>query len=274
MPQISPKYRKDYRSQNYRNLLIARDKEKTKKRAFAIVFSVSLAILIGLGYFLFFSPVFKIKNIKINGLEKIKKENIEQIINKYLEKNKMVIFSRKNFWIFNKDELRGLIFERYYFDSFEIKKKLPSSVIINLKEKQAVVNWLTNNLCFHLDPSALVVEFCEENNGFVTIKNLLDEPLKVGDYAIESWELKQIIELFNAIKTSIRSQLQLTQIEKDGDLLNFNTVEGVILKFNMLLSNGEQLSRLNVLINQDDIKNNLTKLEYIDLRFGEKIYYK
>jgi cell division protein FtsQ len=274
MPQISPKYRKDYRNPDYRNLIIARDKEKIRKRIMRAVVFASLAVILGLGYFLFFSPLFRIKNVEINGLEKIKRENIEQIINGQLEQNKWLIFSRRNFWIFDGKELSNAIFSRYYFEEFKIDKRIPNRVIINLKEKQAIINWLTNNLCLHLDPSALAIEFCETNNGFITIKDTRNQSLKVGEYAVDSAELKRIVKLYDAIKIILADRLKLSQIEKDGDLLNFTAIDGVVIKLNLQLPDEVQISRFNVLMNQNDVKNNLSKLEYIDLRFGEKIYYK
>jgi len=45
------------------------------------------------------------------------------------------------------------------------------------------------------------------------------------------------------------------------------------VRFNSNLTQTEQILRLNTLISQTDVGKTLGNMKYIDLRFGEKIYY-
>ncbi|MBI5077207.1 hypothetical protein HZB94_02405 [Candidatus Falkowbacteria bacterium] len=274
MPQISHKYHKDFCNPDYRNIRLHKDKEKQRRKTGRLFGFFALIFAICLFYFLFFSPLFTIGKIQINGLEKIRAENIDSIVNDYLNGREMLIFRHNNFWIFNKEELKTKIFERYYFDDFKIRKRLLNKITIDLKEKQAVINWLTNNFCFHLDPSALAIEYCEKNDGFIVIRDLQNNELKVGEYAVPSAELKNLVELFNSVKAIVADKVKITNMEKNAEMMDINTEEGIQFKFNMKFPVQEQLSRLSVLVFQENIKNNLNKMQYIDLRFGEKVYYK
>jgi len=259
---------------DYKNPRLIRDKEKTKKRFMSFVFWLIGIAFCGAVYGLLFSPFFYIQNIQVNGLEKVKPENINKIIDEYRFSKKYFVFSKNNFWLFNKNNLQGKVFEHYYFEEFKIKKRLPNRIEINLKEKESAINWLTNNLCYHLDLTAMAIEYCEGGNGLLTIKDLRNEELKVGDSPLEKSELKYIVELNNQVKNIALDKLQLINIEKDDNLLDFTTEQGIMIRLNSDLTIGEQIARLDTLLNQQEIKDNFENLKYIDLRFGEKVYWK
>lgn len=274
MSKISAKYQKDFKNMDYQNPRLIRDRENRTKRIRKIFILLALVFLSGLIYFLFFSPPFRIEKIEINGLEKIKKENIDKIINDYRAERRLFIFSNNNFWLFRKNAVQRAVYERYYFEKFTIKKRLPNRILINLKEKESAINWLTNNLCYHLDLTGLAIEYCEQAGGFLAIKDLKNHELKIGEWAVGSAELKYIVDLFQQTKKITEGKLNLIHIEKTDNLFDFITEQGIVIKMNANLTIDEQTARLDTLLNQPEIKENLATLKYIDLRFGEKVYYK
>ncbi|MEK7512415.1 MAG: FtsQ-type POTRA domain-containing protein [Patescibacteria group bacterium] len=273
MSNISSKYQKDFKNSDYKNPRLIRDEQLKQKRVGKLVSLVSLVLLVSLAYFLFFAPFFTIKEIEINGLNKIKKENIDQIANDYRYQRDWLIFSRNNFWLFDKDDLTEKIFSHYFFEEFKINKHWPNRITITLKEKESAINWLTNNLCYHLDLTGLAIEYCEENNGYLTIKDLSDNKVEVGDRTIETKDLQYILELYQQLQKVLDKKLNIAYIEKTNNLLDFVTKEGIVIKLNSNLTPQEQVARLETLLNQQEIKENLLKMKYFDLRFGEKIYY-
>ncbi|MBT7348081.1 FtsQ-type POTRA domain-containing protein [Candidatus Falkowbacteria bacterium] len=258
---------------DYKNPRLIRDKENKKNRLFKFVGWLMAIAVIGLLYLLFFSPVFKIQSLEINGLEKIKPENINKIIDEYRYDKSWLVFSHNNFWSFQKSEIKTKIYNHYYFEEFEIKKKWPNEIIINLKEKKSAINWLTKNLCYHLDLTGLAIEYCEESNGYLTIRDLHDQGLEVGEVALSAKDLDYIRDMFAQLNVVVGEALHLINIEKQDNLLTITSEEGIELRLNSNLTVQEQITRLRTLLSQPEVKGNLTNLKYIDLRFGEKIYY-
>ena len=273
MSNISSKYKKDFKNTDYKNPRLVRDEQKVKTR---IAKFIAIAGFVGIGalvYFLFFLPFFTIKEIEINGLIKIKRENIEKIVNDYRAGKDWLIFSKNNFWLFDKNELTEEIFRHYFFEEFKIKKRWPNKIVITLKEKKSAINWLTNNLCYHLDLSGLAIEYCEENNGYLTIRNLSVNEVKLGERPIETDELQYVIKLYEQLTLVIDKKLNIAYVEKTNNLLDFVTQEGIVIKMNSNLPAQEQTARLATLLGQPEVIKNLLKMKYFDLRFGEKIYY-
>lgn len=273
MSNISSKYQKDFKNNDYKNPRLVRDEQRQRKRISKLVLFVLLVSLVALVYFLFFAPFFTIKDVEINGQNKIKKENIDKIVDEYRFKRDWLVFSRNNFWLFDKADLTEKIFSHYYFEEFKIKKRLPNKIQITLKEKESAINWLANNLCYHLDLTGLAIEYCEENNGYLTIKDLSNNKVEVGDRAIETENLQYVLTLYQQLEKVLEKKLSVAYIEKTNNLLDFVTKEGIVLKLNSNLTSQEQIARLETLLNQPSIKENLLKMKYFDLRFGEKIYY-
>ncbi len=274
MPKISPKYQRDYKNMDYQNPRLIRDKENRKKRIKNFLIAIILIVVGGLIYFFLYSPLFWIERVEVSGLEKVKSENINRFIDDYRFGRDYYVFNRNNFWLFNKNKLKTIIFEHYYFEEFTIKKKLPNIILITLKEKESAINWLANNLCYHLDLTGLAIEYCEENNGYLTINDLQNQEIKIGESAIENKELQYIVGLYSQTKKITERKLDLIQIEKTENVLDLITKQGILLRFNSTLAVSEQVARLDTLLNQEEIKNNLEQMKYIDLRFGEKVYYK
>lgn len=273
MPNISSKYQKDYKSakfQNPRNL--RKKKERNKFLIKALVF-FSVILFISILYFLFLSPYFKIETININGLNNISKEKFEQIVSDYQSSRKLLLFSRTNILIFLEKDLENKIGKSYLLEDIEVIKHYPNQIDINILEKQAKITWLTQNQCFHLDEEGTVIEYCEDNNiDFIKLKDSGNHDLQIADQAVNQDQILYFIKL----KELLSSQIDCVMFEFDKNKPQSITVvtdKSFYLLINKDINLSEQVSRLFVLLESDDFKQEIDEIKYIDLRFGEKIYY-
>ncbi|MFH0779553.1 MAG: hypothetical protein V1928_01715 [Parcubacteria group bacterium] len=274
MPQISSKYQKDFKNLDYKNPRIIRDQAKAKSRWIKLALLFVFVAIAGLAYLIWLSPVFQIKQVEISGLNKVKRESLDKIIDQYRFSRKWLAFSRNNFWIFNCNDVKNAIAEKYFFDDLKIEKKLLNRVEIGLKEKESTVNWFSKGQCFRLDPSGLAIEYCEDSGGLLKIRNMQNSDLSIGQRAINAGELAGIIAFNEQLSRLIKGKWTIAIYEKTANSLMAKTLEGAAIYFNSALPAAEQIGRLAALMNQSDIKSNLGKINYIDLRFGDKVYYK
>lgn len=96
-----------------------------------------LAGAIWIIYFFFASDNFSVKTVKINGLKNIPRAELENIAAARLNQRHVLLFSGKNILLFSNNDLRRDIAKKYVLDDLQIKKKLPHSLLINIREKQA-----------------------------------------------------------------------------------------------------------------------------------------
>lgn len=271
---ISKKYQKDYSNAKFDNPRLVKVKENRMKRFRKFIYALFVVFFFGLLYIFFYSPFFEIKNFQINGLEKVRKENIEKIINDYQGKRNFLIFSRNNFWNFDKNELVSEFNKYYVFENLEIKKKLPDGVIINLVEKQSAINWLVGDLCYHLDMTGTAIEYCEGGNGLLTIKDVGMNQIDIGDVAIYADDLKYLVELNEQGRNILKDKFQPIIYEKNKNAVTAKMESGPEIRFNTNIEVGDQVSRLDLLLKEAAISEQFLQMNYIDLRFGEKVFYK
>jgi len=274
MSKIKEKYQKDYKNISYKNPRLIQKQEKRKKKAKKLVLLIIAVIIAAVFYFIFFSYYFQIQQAEVVGLKNVKQENIDQIVNEYRFGKKFGIFSKNNYWFFNKNDLKDKISKNYKFENLEIEKQLPNLALIKIKEKKAQLAWLTNNLCYHLDTTGLAIEFCEGEDNYLRIKDMTDQPIEIGDAPLSEDELDYFIELMYQVNRIGQEQFFVEGMEKTDNNIEIKTNTNFKIFVNQSLGVEEQLARLEFLLSQNEIRNNLVNIEYFDLRFGEKVYYK
>ena len=273
MSNLSLKYQKDYKNAEYSNPRLTRDREKRSRRWRGFCLTIFMAVITGLIYLLFFSPLFEIKEVSINGLEKIKSDSIAKILSEYRGERRWLFLSNNNFWLFDAAAVESRLGQKYFFEKLEIKKKFPAAVTISLEEKISAVNWLTNNFCYHLDMTGMVIEYCDSATQNMTIKDGANRAAEIGQPAITREELVYLVEISDQFGMRTKNQFRTKQIEKFGNLFDFIQETGPILRFNYNLTAAEQIQRLGSLLEQPDFVASMSDMKYIDLRFGEKVYY-
>ena len=272
---ISKKYQKDYSNSKFDNPRIIQKKERRRHRFKKFFYSLIVVAVLGVLYVLFFSPFFKITNVEINGLEKVHRENLESIIDDYQSSSRrLFIFSKNNFWFSDKLELIDRIEERYAFEELSVKKRFPNKLIINLKEKASAINWMVGNMCYHLDLSGMAIEYCENGQGLISIRDQVAEAVEIGEVVVEAEVLEYIVELDTQARSILKDIYHPLFYEKNMDTLIVKMETGPEIRFNCAIGAGEQVSRLDLLIKDSSVKDSYDGLSYIDLRFGEKVYYK
>jgi len=120
----------------------------------------------------------------------------------------------------------------------------------------------------------MAIEYCDGAGKNITIKDMMNSAVTIGESAISRDELIYIVELAEQYAMIMKIQIMELQIEKTENLLDFIAETGPVVRFNSNLTQAEQIARLGTILEQPDFAARMNNLEYIDLRFGEKIYYK
>ena len=215
---------------------------------------VSLVIL--LVYFLFFHSFFEIKNIEISGNNKVKTEQISNLIEK------------KNIFLFNKKEARGKILNNFpEIVEVIIKRNLPATIKIEIEERKPVA-LICQNDCFFIDKKGIIFEKTE-NNEILKIKNLtLNQELKLGEKALEKEQLDKFLKIESNLKQDLGIKTDLIELVSEKRL-NVYISEGWQVYFDLQGDIDWQLVELKTILEKEISLEEREKLEYIDLRFDK-----
>ncbi len=285
-----------------RILELKRKKRKTfrNKMLFAcflvIVFFVGLSLLSRW-------PKININNIQISGNKIIESKMIEDIAERDISGNYLWVFPKSNFILYPKKEIMkdlALKFKRLKDISLNVENL--SSLNISLTERTALYtycgiapdlgtlpmageNSISNQKCYFIDDGGYIFDKAPYFSNGVYLK-LYGKTITNGDDPSGSYffqlYFKKLVA-FNETLKEIDIKPVAFYIEDNGDARiilpsssGVQTGPEIIFKlgsdYDQLAENLQSILTTEPL--QSNFKNKYSSLEYIDLRFGNKVYYK
>ena len=249
-----------------------------------ILAALIILTLVFLGWVLFFNRYFEIENVTVAGGQKIEDYKIYNIIGEQMEKKKLLFFNQSNIFIFSKRQAKKNILENYFVDNLKIKRKLPKTIKISFTERKPAAVWREGDEYYYIDENMNVLLKIDSLNvstaDYIILKNNSEESEIKKDKTVNKVEvgeeyLKACLNLTAKAKSAGIPIDRNCEVSKKEASINLNVVDnGPKIFFNIEEDLGAQFKKLEILILGKLKGEALKKLDYIDLRFGEKVYYK
>jgi len=271
------KIKKDYQSKNLKNPFF-RKKEKEKKpgvwRWWIIIILFSFILI---AWLIFIAPFWNIKKIQINGLTRLPNNELENIIFEQVKAKHGWIFSESNIFVFKKSSAADKIIANYNFSNIEIHKKLPNTLIINVQERPYSFIFQEGSGLFYASADAYVIKdqvvseedkkkyFILENK---TSNSLINEKYKIN---INNSYLNFAIKLNSALSARHELSIEKSIIDQEYNTIKVKIANGPLIYFNVNDDIEKQIEYL-LLVKKEKIGDNFSRTNYIDLRYGEKIF--
>lgn len=261
--------------------------EKTRK---ALQFALSFAVMIGIFYLLFLSPIFQIKNIEVYQIvsqpnpdnpeetiqtrEAFQNDQLQNLLNRSILRNIILL---------NTQSLKNTLNETIInLEDLEIQKQLPNKLIIEFKQFDRVANLI--NLVgpgkiqknFLIDENGKAVNSGEQRSDLPTIRIQTDEPFQNNKTALKPEQLNYALLAHQYFEDNFDLQItDLTYLVKAREIHIYTSNQQTIW-LDTQQSYEEQLDKLKAALPKLNIYE--TPLQYIDLRIksatGQKIIYK
>lgn len=248
-----------------RKKYFSRRKSFYKKRWFWRYFLI-LIFFLGLSWLFFKSPYFKIKDIKIEGIEKETSEEIKKNI------------KLANIFLIDSKNLLKNTKERFpYIDRIKIKRDFPNSLLLQVIKREPAALFCFDRemfFCFLISKEGVIFSQEKREDLFKIFMNKKKPPL-LGERVIEESLMRNILLLENKLK---EIDLRLYEVEILLNELRVKTEKGFYLYFSK--NNLENQIEIFPLVFEETIsEQEKEKLEYIDLRGIRKnkkgkIYFK
>jgi len=253
---------------------IRKKKSIFKKPVFWSLFLFSFLVAGGIYFFVFFEK-FQISKITVLGNGKVQTSAVEKLISAGIEQRFWFVSSRSIFLV-NPGKISRIILEKYpVIGSVEIKKQYFNALIVNIKERKPFVIFCekTEN-CFFLDESSVAFEgVANIVEGFSIVRQFEEKEIVLGKEVVK----KEIMEAISKIQKNFEENLKL-KIEEfnisSSERLDVKTNENWQVYFSTAFDIDLQITKLNYLLEKELPKENRVELQYIDLRFKDRAYYK
>lgn len=251
-----------------------RRKKSLLKNRFLRPAVLMLIIFFGIFYLICFYPIFQIKKIIITGEEKVLTRDIENIVEREIEK-KILFFSSKSVFLLKPSKIEKAILNNFPEISGVKIKRGVSVLDIIVIERVGVASWCQEQECFLIDEKGIAFKK-KDGDGpqpflKIRVSNQTNDE-KLGKKVIEKEKLSQILEIETKLKENSKIPLEEILIISNTRL-DAKTREGWQVFFNPEEDIDWQLTKLDLVLKQEIPLEQRKNLEYIDLRFS-RVYYR
>src|SRR3989344_1513700 len=276
-----------------RSILISprlEDFRKKRRRKFvkkALVFFVLFLILfVGLGKLSAWQKI-NIENIEVSGNRVVDESEIEALARGGISGYYFWLYPKSNFLIYPKRQIARAITENFKtIKNVAIKLSGNQTILIAVSEREPKYTWCgdlppdagTNTPCYFMDDTGFIFAHAPFFSGDVYFRffGSVAETTPLGEYFTEG-NLSKLVSFRSAVE-SFNLTPSFIVVGRDGDaeLYLARNAKGNAPKI-IFKPNGDiekAVENLKAVLESEDIKEKLSTLEYIDLRYGNKVYFK
>lgn len=228
-------------------------------------------------FFVFlYLPKFRIKNIEINGNKNLI-QKIRIVADEELNKKILFLIPKNNFFVFKKGNLKEKILQNAAsIKTVEINKNFPDTIILNIEERTEAGFYCVDaemSKCFSLDEEAVIFEkktINSEEKKLIFIASTSTEAVKQNDKIMDKKIFAEIISFSDSAEKILGLKTRKIILNRNEYNVFFENSFYAIVNKEQINSAFENLK----LILESQIKDKKNNLEYIDLRFQNKAFFK
>ena len=274
---------------NYKAQYRSPRRVKIKKSVFRGRFfwpGISALFLSGvLFYLIVFFPPFQIKEIKITGNAAVLEESILEKIEDKINMKIINFFSRSIFLVNLREIEKNILSDSPKLAGVRVERNFPGIISAVVEERVGLAGWRgagvepensnnQNNKYFLIDKEGVIFEEADLAETPVKITNR-ESPsdFSLGAKVIEGELLSHILKIESNLKEKFKISVSEFLIVS-RDRLNVKINEGWEAYFNPGEDMDWQLTKLVLVLEKEIPPDFRRNLEYIELRFGERAYFK
>lgn len=270
-----------------------------RRRRKIFAFKTILVFLILIGFVFLFSwlskmPSIQIENIEVSGNLTVSKDEIINLIRtetsakyfKLFSKNSVFLYPKKIIGIKLADDFKGI-------ETVSIKSKGLKTLIVSMVERKPNSLWCFNESedgnvpknensgkCYFLDKEGVVFSEAPDfsGNSFLRYYGLLDDVEQpIGENYMSSEKFKEVSRFIGSLEIlGIKVATFRAESENDYEIDLKNGIKIILdgkQPFDKTLENIQSILT-EVDLKRDYSPSNPPKINYVDLRFGNKVYLK
>ena len=273
-----------------RSQLTSKKFAKKRKKFFWI--NISLIIFVIL---LFFTAIYyllrlekiTISDISVQGNSAISTLEIITIANLELRGGYYYLFPKKNIFIFPNKKIEERIKDKWKrVDTVNIKRESLSAIKITVSEKTAKFLWCGDvlsidsekNQCYFIDKTGYVFSSAPSfsPNVYIRFYGNIEASDPIGQEYLKVSDFEGLTSFIDGL---LKADIKVSKLLSfnDGEYA-FYLSSGPKILFNNRQDFRKTLGNLETLLNsdeyKDDVKKSATPIDYIDVRFGNKVLYR
>ena len=251
----------------FRNPSLYNSRKKPERKKFHFSFAIFklvlfVAVLIVGAYYLFLSPIFIVKEILVEGVSLVSKEDVVKMIPK--NQNLLLMDTQKI--------INNIIASHSEVSDVQIFRGLPDAVKIIILEKDGSIVWQSGEIKYLVSTQGEVARQIKGDEG-VNLPVVIDKknvPVVASQKIVSANFIVFVKNVFDSFFTETNIKPVNFEINETTFDVNLVTDAGFYIKMNSLRSSKKQIDNLKLVLasKRSEVR------EYIDLRIDGWAYYK
>lgn len=256
-------------------------KRNNARRVFGLVLKIGLPIVFLVGViFVLRADFLQVKNIEVLGAENISGEEIKVTVQNWTSGSRFLVIPKTNILFLRKQKLAETLISAFpRLEKVEIKKQyFNKGIALQINERGADFLWClpvqtgaSSEECFYMNKSGLIFERAQNLESKFVFRGVV-----TGDPIMQTFATADKIQIYlNFIDIFQKAGFETTYINIES---SDKAVAGVSVGEVFFNPEETDLTAVaqNVLLLIDEIKakNSDAMFEYVDARFGNKMFYK
>lgn len=252
--------------------------KKRRRNIFLSIFFGSLAIFLAILFFVFRAPFLHIKEVNVEGNEIIDAESIKVLVEGVLSQNYVYIIPKKNRLVYPKNVIEQKIRKEIgRVENIDLNVD-GHTLKIKIGERGSYALWCREESdCYFIDKFGLIFSkspvfsrgIYKIFSGVITDEDPLHKQFLEPEMISEIDKITDFLEsqgwqTTNVVVTTVRDVLLI----QEG---------GPRIKIDITKPSEETLKILKTLLDSNEFKkmaSNIKQIDYIDMRFGSKVFFK
>lgn len=248
-------------------------RRRVKRAISALLGVLALGILVGGMSFVSRVDRLTISELSVNGAETLATSTIAAEIDKGLEGNVWQLFSRRNIFIYPEHEIVANLMETFSeIKTVSISREslLAQAVTVTIEERSPFALWC-NETCFVVDSSGFIYAPAEETAGLLTFEKGLAPGDPIGQTFLRG-RLSSVVGILDLLKEAGYAPRGV-KVENEHDYI-VRIEDGPDLYMSFDTSADDIMRNVQTAFEAEELQEKIHALEYVDLRFGNRVYYK
>jgi cell division septal protein FtsQ len=266
------------------NISSSLEKRRRKHFLFKVLLFLVLIliVLIALAFMTHYSGV-KISDISVNGNGSVPEKDIQDFVQNKLNENFVFVFARDNIILCPRIAIeRGLMNQFKKLNSASVGFSGLNKINISVTDRVEAGLWCaglptdSKKQCYFLDSNGFIYAEAPafSGNPFPEYFGLIKDENPIGDSYFDAIKFEQISALFDGVKNLGFSPVDFL-VDENGEY-QVDLSGGGRINLNDSQSFSDSLVKLKALVDNGYIKTDatsLSKLNHIDLRYGNKVHF-
>lgn len=257
--------------QQKRKIMLARGVSGRGKATLIVLF----LIILFLGGLLLFSGFFKVKRAVIVGNNKIKSEDLQNILKESINAKRFYVFAGENIVMVNKGKVKGRILDQIpLVKNVEISRVFPDTLKLKILEMEPFAVWVTDNKKYLVDAKGIIAYEIKDDQS-INLPIIYDRQNKLVAIKGEATFPSQMNFIRNCLALLKENNLEIESVSLPNALgfeIDVKIKDSFNIYFNTERSVESQIRDLKSVLDKQLSENR--NISYIDLRVENWVYYK